>query len=53
MWSSLGEKVVPGTATGVDDLGGTGEDAVREAVVFEMEPQPLDQVELRVLIRPW
>jgi hypothetical protein len=44
--AGFGEEAVPGVATGVDNLGGVVEDAVGELVILEVEPEPLDRVEL-------
>lgn len=43
--AGFGDKAVPGIAASIDDLGGVVEDAVRELVILEIEPEPLDRVE--------
>jgi hypothetical protein len=43
--SGLAEQPIPGITTGVDDLASSLEHAVRQAIISEMQPQPLDRVE--------
>ena len=41
----LSEQPIPSVTTGVDDLARSLENAVRERIVSEMQPEPLDRVE--------
>ena len=43
--TGLAEQPIPGVGAAVDDLAGSLENAVREAIVSEMQPEPLDRVE--------
>jgi hypothetical protein len=40
----LAEHPIPGVAAAVDDLASGLENAVREAIVSEMQPEPLDRL---------
>jgi hypothetical protein len=43
--AGFGEQPIPGVTTAVDDLIGGAKDTVRQAIVSEMQPQPLDRIE--------
>jgi len=43
--SGLAEQPIPSVTTAVEDLPSALENAVREAIVSKMQPQPLDRVE--------
>ena len=43
--AGFGEQPVPGVTTAVDDVLGGAKDAVRQAIVAPMQPQPLDRIE--------
>ena len=45
--AGFAEQPIPRRAATVDDLVGGAEDAVREAIVSQVQPQPLDRVEFR------
>jgi hypothetical protein len=40
----LAEQPIPSVTTGIDNLAASLEDAVRGAIVSEMEPEPLDRI---------
>ena len=47
----LGGEGVPGAAAGLDDRLGVGEEAQRQEALAQIEPDPLDRVELRAVVR--